>query len=425
MSLLLLSLFALFGDGSSAEAAQCGVRQIKTRQLLTNGYETQVGDYPWHTAIFQLRPKPIYVCGGTLLTAKVIVTSAHCVTMPGQSKARKPEDLLAKLGKYTLEEDTVGVQEHALAQVFPHETFSLNDIQDDIALLVTKDTVRFDDYVQPACLPGGGPQLAVSVIGTVVGWGYTEGKRVANVLRAATAPIVSHRQCLESNSAAFGGTLNDNMFCAGWRNGTSPCNGDSGGGLFVRGASGSWTLLGIVAFSASAALDENFCSTSDYTVFVDVAKYMMWIRRKLMRRDPGTRVVCGSQSELPKRYIVQNSRNVTFLEAWRLCQGVGHRLATITSKDDSRLIGEAIKASSNPNGPWWIGGTDLGSEGTFVWISTNQPVGYGTGYLDYSAAQPDNAGGNENCLEIGRWGGVVWNDIPCDWKLRYICEHVG
>ncbi|XP_058065632.1 chymotrypsinogen B-like [Anopheles bellator] len=400
--LLLLGLFALFGDGSSA---QCGVRQIKTRHLLTNGYETQVGDYPWHTAIFQLRPKPIYVCGGTLITAKVIVTSAHCVTMPGQSKARKPE-------------------ERALAQVIPHETFSLNDIQDDIALLVTKDTVRFDDYVQPACLPSRGPQLAVSVIGTVVGWGYTEGKRVANVLRAATAPIVSHRQCRESNAAAFGGILNDNMFCAGWRNGTSPCNGDSGGGLFVRGASGSWTLLGIVAFSASGAQDENFCSTSDYTVFVDVAKYMVWLRRKLMRRDPGTRV-CGPQSELPKRYIVQNGRNVTFLEAWRLCQGVGHRLATITNAEDSRLIAEAIKASSNSKGPWWVGGTDLGNEGMFVWISTNQPVGYGTGYFDYSAGQPDNAGGRENCLEIGRWGGVGWNDVPCDWNQRYICEHVG
>ncbi|XP_053682963.1 perlucin-like [Sabethes cyaneus] len=127
---------------------------------------------------------------------------------------------------------------------------------------------------------------------------------------------------------------------------------------------------------------------------------------------------------MKKQYFVHNNQEVTFLEAWRRCLSVGHQLATITSEKDSQLIEQAIAKSSNTKGPWYIAGTDLGSEGHFVWISTNKPVGYLTGYLNYSPGQPDNAGGNENCLEIGRWGGVVWNDVPCEWKQRYICEYV-
>lgn len=129
-------------------------------------------------------------------------------------------------------------------------------------------------------------------------------------------------------------------------------------------------------------------------------------------------------AKLKKRYFVHNNKEVTFLEAWRLCQSIGHRLATITSEEDSQLLEQAIAKSSNPKGPWFIGGTDLGNEGHFVWISTNKPIGYLTGYFNYSPGQPDNTDGNEDCLEIGRWGGVVWNDIHCDWRQRYICEHV-
>uniref|UniRef100_A0A903VTQ3 C-type lectin domain-containing protein n=2 Tax=Aedes aegypti TaxID=7159 RepID=A0A903VTQ3_AEDAE len=125
-----------------------------------------------------------------------------------------------------------------------------------------------------------------------------------------------------------------------------------------------------------------------------------------------------------KRYFVHNYNHLTFLEAWRQCHAIGHRLATITSEEDSQLLQETIVNSTNTKGPWYIGGTDLGNEGHFIWISTNTPVGHKTGYFNFSPGQPDNAGANEHCLEIGRWGGVEWNDVHCHAKSRYICESV-
>lgn len=110
------------------------------------------------------------------------------------------------------------------------------------------------------------------------------------------------------------------------------------------------------------------------------------------------------------------------MEAWRRCQWNGLRLATVSSEADSKLLKTTI--GINKSGPWWIAGTDQGSKGNFIWISTNIPVGYANGYENYYPDQPDNAGGVEDCLEIGRWGGVQWNDAPCAWKQRYICEQV-
>ncbi|XP_049540596.1 chymotrypsin-C-like [Anopheles darlingi] len=402
---------------------QCGVRQLKVRRLLTNGYDTQPGDYPWHSAIFHLKPKREYVCGGTIISPRAIVTSAHCVTLPNRNVVRDVDELLVKLGLYTLLEDTESVQEHSIARATMHNAFTHEAFQNDIALLITQSQINFDSYVQPACLPKRS-LLRAAVPGIVLGWGYTEDLNVANVLRAASAPIVSHRECRESNSVAYGSLLDETMFCAGWRNGTNPCNGDSGGGLFMQTDSGRWILNGIVTVTAANKQNENACSTSDYTVFVDVAKYVTWIDQQLQIRRAPTTKGCTCDSPKSKRYVVHNNKPVTFFEAWRLCQHLGHGLATITSKADSELIAAAINTSSSTTGPWWIGGTDLGNEGIFTWISTNKLVGHGTGYLDFSHHQPDNHSGKEHCLEIGRWGGVAWNDAPCEFKQNYICEYI-
>lgn len=60
----------------------------------------------------------------------------------------------------------------------------------------------------------------------------------------------------------------------GFRNGSGPCNGDSGGG-FVMKRSGRWILRGIVSMSLSSK--EAQCDLNSFVVFVDVAKYLGWI----------------------------------------------------------------------------------------------------------------------------------------------------
>ncbi|EAT36285.1 AAEL011622-PA [Aedes aegypti] len=401
---------------------QCGIRQDKTRSLITNAYDVQPGDYPWHTAIYQVVPVRQYICGGTLVGQSVVITSAHCVTVPGLGIARDIDELVIKVGKHLLNVKSEFEHERELSSIIVHSGFSFDKHDNDIALMITKEPVQYGKFVQPACLPTFS-LTSDRAVGNIVGWGFTKKKAISNVLKAANAPIVSRATCVNSNPPVFSSTITNEMFCAGYRNGTNACNGDSGGGFF-RNVKGNWYLVGITSFTAAKQQDENICSSTDYTAYIDVVKYKRWIKENSVSSFGSPCIETWPPAKSKKQYFVHNNKQITFFEAWRQCLAVGQRLATITSEEDSLLIEQTIAKSSNSKGPWFIGGTDLGNEGHFVWISTNEPIGYKTGYLNYSPGQPDNGRGIENCLEIGRWGGVAWNDVPCDASLRYICESV-
>ncbi|XP_001848481.2 pulmonary surfactant-associated protein D [Culex quinquefasciatus] len=125
------------------------------------------------------------------------------------------------------------------------------------------------------------------------------------------------------------------------------------------------------------------------------------------------------------RYHVFNDKVVDFFQAWQYCASLGLRMATVNSvEDDAELAVALIRADRKAKGPWWIGGTDLGKEGNFVWITNGKPLGHKTGFTNYAPGEPNNYGGNENCIEVGFFGGTTWNDRGCDVARATICEKV-
>lgn len=60
----------------------------------------------------------------------------------------------------------------------------------------------------------------------------------------------------------------------GNKDGSGPCNGDSGGGLYIRTKTG-WTLRGIVS---TALRNDEECTNLDYIVYTDTAQYIDWIK---------------------------------------------------------------------------------------------------------------------------------------------------
>ncbi|KAL1399411.1 hypothetical protein pipiens_008239 [Culex pipiens pipiens] len=83
-----------------------------------------------------------------------------------------------------------------------------------------------------------------------------------------------------------------------------------------------------------------------------------------------------------QRYVVFNNKRSTFFEAWRACMSLGLRLATVnSSEDDAALLVALRDAGTHHKGPWFIAGTDLGKEGSFVWLTTNREVGHGSGFI--------------------------------------------
>jgi len=55
-----------------------------------------------------------------------------------------------------------------------------------------------------------------------------------------------------------------------------------------------------------------------------------------------------------------------------------------------------------------------------VFCVTDQPLRE-TGYVVWDKNEPNNKGGDEDCLCVTNTGGL--NDQRCEWKLGFMCEH--
>lgn len=107
----------------------------------------------------------------------------------------------------------------------------------------------------------------------VIGWGQTETGEVSKVLRRADMKVVPHLTCLRSNRNHFGALLSETNFCAGYRNGTSACLGDSGGSMTFD-VDNIHYIRGLVSVGKSLG---QTCDSMEYTLFTDVAQYLPWI----------------------------------------------------------------------------------------------------------------------------------------------------
>lgn len=145
----------------------------------------------------------------------------------------------------------------------------------DIAVIVMTKSVKYTEYIRPICLWKGEDESLVNQEGWVVGWGRDEnGQTVTPEPRRTITPIVSDSMCLRS-SDTFRYITSNRTFCAGKRDGTGPCNGDSGSGLAIQ-RHNRWTLKGLVSL-AVLDTDKNICNLNEYVVYTDVVKFMEWI----------------------------------------------------------------------------------------------------------------------------------------------------
>jgi len=87
---------------------------------------------------------------------------------------------------------------------------------------------------------------------------------------------------------------------------------------------------------------------------------------------------------------------------------------------------KTVNAGAFARGSYLIGASDNMKEGLFEWCTSDQPANL-SAEIKWKANQPDNAGSGENCLNIIAStgtppGNVVLNDLPCTYKMKYLCE---
>ena len=218
-----------------------------------------------------------------------------------------------QVGRHKLSTYDKSIQEHSVYASNLHNDFNIFTLVNDIAVLKMATEIIFDNYVQPACLRTTDSYF-IGERGTVIGWGLTEKNQLGDILTQATMPINVNEDCIRKEPD-YKDILTDNTFCAGDRNGTSVCSGDSGGGMYFK-INDRWTIKGIVSVGGRrrdpGSSNQGDCATNVDVVFTDVNKYSDWIlqdvsldiqkvqtldKRSLVNRDK-----CGL-SEVSKKPI--------------------------------------------------------------------------------------------------------------------------
>ncbi|XP_035906488.1 pikachurin-like [Anopheles stephensi] len=267
----------------SIDLQKCGINNPALPKIVSRVTEGEIaieGYWPWHGGLFHLND---YQCGCTLINELFVLTASHCV-YNGDTGYRISEKLVrVKLGMHRLSaNDSSSLQTFTVQKIIPHSKFVPNSHKHDVALLRLNGTVSFTNYVQPVCLDLTETiwvEYLADVIGTVVGWGITEKNRISDQLLQAELPIVRYTDCVESNPELYGRLIYSGMYCAGILNGTSPCNGDSGGGMYIK-RDKRWFLRGVVSFSAIRE-GTNYCDSFSYVVFMNVPYYAKWIEQEV------------------------------------------------------------------------------------------------------------------------------------------------
>ncbi|XP_046683966.1 LOW QUALITY PROTEIN: serine proteinase stubble-like [Homalodisca vitripennis] len=264
---------------------RCGQVEVNPTPLITHGQNTARGQWPWHIALYRIEGINLsYSCGGSLVSSTVVITAAHCVTKAPRDRPVDADILVVQLGKYHLYQfSDDSVQNKQVRDVHVHPRYNSTNYLDDLAVLVLSSPAEFTKFVRPVCLwPKNNFNLPSidNMEGTVVGWGYDENNQVTEELKMARMPVVSYVTCLKSYPQFFSQFTSENKtFCAGFRQGTSVCNGDSGGGMVFQ-QNNVWYLRGLVSITV-AKQGLRVCDTNHYVVFTDVANYINWISQYL------------------------------------------------------------------------------------------------------------------------------------------------
>ncbi|XP_013881141.1 ladderlectin [Austrofundulus limnaeus] len=133
--------------------------------------------------------------------------------------------------------------------------------------------------------------------------------------------------------------------------------------------------------------------------------------------DPGPCVSCSNGwTEYDQYcYLFRNTAS-TWNDAEDFCNLFGAHLTSIQGPDQYAFLRRLIVETTGTNTRTWVGGTNLHDDGDWTWID-----GTPFTFTNWGPGEPNNAGGNEHCMDINLRGQDYVNDENCDTKSAFIC----
>ncbi|XP_037530987.1 galactose-specific lectin nattectin-like [Nematolebias whitei] len=114
-----------------------------------------------------------------------------------------------------------------------------------------------------------------------------------------------------------------------------------------------------------------------------------------------------------------NSTEVNWDNAEESCIDQGGHLASFHNQDEYDFIQRLIVTATGTDTKAWVGGTDIEEEGVWKWSD-----GSSFSYTHWGSGEPNNLGGNKNCMDINVDGQDHVNDEVCSQENAFVCVQV-
>ncbi|CAH1398755.1 unnamed protein product [Nezara viridula] len=250
------------------------LQECSIETLIVGGVDAKTKEFP-HMALIGFeenkRKKIEWVCGGSLISPKFILSAAHCILSNSFQYWVRLGDLDTSSETEDSEPENIKV-----IRKIGHPQYNSNLLYHDIALFELESEAKLSTYVRPLCLHTskeiGSEKLVAS------GWGHTrwQGRR-SSKLQKVVLPPVSHQVCREKYGRKHQdlipqGILEDSMLCTGSAEGKDTCQGDSGGPLQIKRKNifCMYSIVGIVSYGKGCALGYP-------SIYTRVSNYVPWI----------------------------------------------------------------------------------------------------------------------------------------------------
>jgi len=255
------AIFVIISNGCHLSASSLSTPQNKMTATLSNcpcgakgsdsgggrivgGDDAEPHEYPWQVGV-EINGRFPW-CGGTLISARELLTAAHCTFDRKKSRIKV----------IVVENDISDTEQIKLnvAEVLIHPMYNKTNYNNDFSILRLASPVSFSSRISPVCLPSNVTANYTGEVATVTGWGSLGGpdNQIPDILQEVNVTIITNDACKSAPSRFYRESISEAMLCAS-APGKDSCQGDSGGPLTVV-ENGRETLVGVVSWGQGFAL---------------------------------------------------------------------------------------------------------------------------------------------------------------------------
>jgi len=224
------------------------------------GTDAAPGEFPHLVMITRGGCGGSFMCTGSLVSKKVVVTAGHCCD------GIRPSLLGVVVGNYKMYEDDPDEECIGVERVNLHEDYDSWNINNDICVLILESEATLGPNVGAIPLPQLGEEYEEGTECQAAGWGDTGNGGMASVTQKADMTVVSDATCRDSYGQS---SIADSVICVEGASGNGLpdlCQGDSGDPLMCGNQ-----LSGFMSWGYG-------CAEPGYPpVFTQVSYYVDWI----------------------------------------------------------------------------------------------------------------------------------------------------